>query len=59
MRFMDVEPKTAWREYSKSVSRENIVWGEFDAFLLDRIEDPENKHLTVSKRYADAKQKPG
>ena len=26
---------------------------------MDRIEDPQNRHLAISRRYADAKQKPG
>lgn len=58
MRFMDTNPKSSWREHAKHMTPASTTWEYFDKFLLDRIEDPENRHLGISRRYHEAKQLP-
>ena len=59
LRFLDAEPKASWRSHIGDTPKESWTWEGFESFLLDRIEDPQNRHLAISKSYADARQKPG
>ena len=58
LHYITADPKAAWREYSKIIPKDDWTWVGFEQFLLNRIEDPQNRHLAISKRYAEARQRP-
>ena len=56
--YITADSKTAWREYSKTISKNNWIWVGFEQFLLNHIKNSQNQHLAISKHYAEARQKP-
>jgi len=54
--FLAGEPREAWH-HAHSVSQlEGYTWSNFQDFVLDSVEDPANRSLTVTLAYEDAKQ---
>ena len=55
--YIAADLKVMWKKYSKIILKDDWIWIGFEQFLLNCIEDPQNQHLTISKYYAEAKQK--
>ena len=53
---MDQEPKASWRDYIGDKPETEWTLDGFQEFLLNRIEDPVNRHLTVSRAWHDLRQ---
>ena len=54
--YLKQQPKKAWFTHAKTLRPENATWKYFSNFLLDMIEDPTNRSLTVALDYHKAKQ---
>lgn len=59
MQLLDGEPAETWARHEEEIGQDVTTWNEFAKFLLDKIQDPINRSMTMSQRYQDAVQKPG
>jgi hypothetical protein len=56
--FIRGTPYSAWIEKERSIAPNLITWEYFSEFLLNLIEDPENRQLDALQAYMDAAQRP-
>jgi len=54
--FLRGDPRQSWFTHTKSTGNASSTWPLFVEFLLDLIEDPANRTLSVFTRYHRAKQ---
>jgi hypothetical protein len=60
--FLRGTPQTAWSNEADATSTRRggeYTWEQYKAFLVDLIEDPQNRQLEAAQLIEDAKQKPG
>ena len=55
VQFLRGTPSTSWAEQERYLDMEMTTWEYFSSFLLDLIEDPENRILDALQAYQDAK----
>ncbi|GAB7357799.1 hypothetical protein MBLNU459_g0615t2 [Dothideomycetes sp. NU459] len=59
MQYLEGEPRESWFRHVESIGWDNIPsWIEFEAFLLDLVDDPVNREREAMQRFMDAKQGP-
>ncbi|KIV98470.1 uncharacterized protein PV09_09715 [Verruconis gallopava] len=58
--FLTPSLKTTWSDYIRTKEEESdTTWKEFTTFLLDKLEDPGNRELSVHMAHARATQRKG
>lgn len=61
LQYLGNEPREAWFRHEKDLSaseKESLVWSDFSEFLLDLVESPINRQITIMQQYNDARQLP-
>ena len=57
MQYLEGEPRDRWAAYERSTGADTSTWKEFATYLLDLVQDPVNRTLTMAQRYQDASQR--
>ena len=55
--FLAGEPRENWHHDHSVAELEDYTWMDFKSFVLDAVEDPANRTLSVTVSYEEAKQK--